>query len=299
MDIYLGLLLKIPLVMSWHTSLHEYAGRRLERLTEFLGDGTSQAIGTIAEGLSLQVLRAFYRQASLVMAPNHELIDLTRALTGKPVFLMKRGVDAVLFHPAKRKRLNEAFRVGYVGRLTPEKNVRFLAQMGQHLNAQGIRNFEILIVGEGNESNWLRSNVPNATLTGVLRGEELAAAYAGMDLFAFPSTTETYGKGHSGSHGVGRALRGDKQRWTEFLIRDADAGMVAQSDSDFVNAVQLIVESPSLHQRMRLAARDNAMTQSWDAVFESVYQGLLSLCSDCLHCLDHNAAISYAARAHL
>ena len=84
--------------------------------------------------------------------------------------------------------------MGYVGRLTPEKNVRFLAQMGQHLNAQGIRNFEILIVGEGNESNWLRSNVPNATLTGVLRGEELAAAYAGMDLFAFPSTTETYGK---------------------------------------------------------------------------------------------------------
>jgi glycosyltransferase involved in cell wall biosynthesis len=48
-------------------------------------------------------------------------------------------------------------------------------------------------VGQGRESNWLRENVHNAILTGVLRGERLAEAYAGMDLFVFPSHTDTFG----------------------------------------------------------------------------------------------------------
>jgi len=44
-----------------------------------------------------------------------------------------RGVDAELFHPAKRKRNPEdhAFVLGFVGRLSVEKNVALLAQVQQ------------------------------------------------------------------------------------------------------------------------------------------------------------------------
>jgi glycosyltransferase involved in cell wall biosynthesis len=48
-------------------------------------------------------------------------------------------------------------------------------------------------VGQGTDSSGLQANVPNATLTGVLRGVPLAQAYADMDLFTFPSTTDTFG----------------------------------------------------------------------------------------------------------
>ena len=53
----------------------------------------------------------------------------------------------------QRAAKSNAFRIGYVGRLTPEKNVRFLATLGAHLQAKGHRNFEFVMVGEGSEQN--------------------------------------------------------------------------------------------------------------------------------------------------
>ena len=273
----LARLMKIPLVISWHTGLHQYAGRRAERLTGFLGGEASHAIGNAAEGLSLQVLRTFYRQADMVMAPNQELIELTRELTHKPVFLMQRGVDTVLFDPAKRSEHGErTFRIGYVGRLTPEKNVRFLAELGKGLATRGVKEFEFVIVGEGQEANWLRDHVPHATLTGVLRGDALAKAYADMDLFAFPSMTDTYGNVVLEAMASGVPCVVTSSGGPKFLVTNGVTGCVAANDKEFIDSVALIAESADLRQRMKSAARDYAMRQSWDAVFESVYQAYSS-----------------------
>lgn len=267
----LALTMKIPLVISWHTSLHEYAGRRLERLTGFLGDGASQVFGAAAQGISLQILRAFYFSADMVMAPNQELIDLTRQLTGKPVYLMERGVDATLFNPAKRTRQNGPFRIGYVGRLSTEKNVRFLAEIGNGLLARSIRDFEIIVVGEGSQENWLNRHVPHVTLTGVLRGEKLADAYANMDLFAFPSKTDTFGNVILEAQASGVPCVVTDAGGPKFLVTSGITGHVATSENDFVEFVATIAGSENLQARMRRAAREYAMKQSWDAVFETVY----------------------------
>jgi phosphatidylinositol alpha 1,6-mannosyltransferase len=124
---YISWRLNLPLVISWHTSLHEYAGRRLERLLGFLGSRLSGGIGAWAERMALKLLGLFYRRAVIVMAPNQELIDLTKSLTQRPVFLMRRGVDNNLFSPSRRNRMSGPFRIGYVGRLTPNANRSMLA----------------------------------------------------------------------------------------------------------------------------------------------------------------------------
>lgn len=267
---YLSVRLGIPLVISWHTSLHEYAARRLERATRFLGDGTSQALGSVAEGASLRVLRCFYRQAAMVLAPNPELIELTRRLTHKPVFPMPRGVETDLFHPAKRTRQGGAFRMGYVGRLTAEKNVRFLAELCQALKAKG-GDFEIVIVGEGNEEAWLRENVPNAIFTGVLRGERLAQAYADMDLFVFPSTTDTFGNVILEALSSGVPCVVTNSGGPKFLVEEGATGHVASNARDFVEFAAGMIEGRWNRARMCEAARAYALKQSWDSVFESVF----------------------------
>lgn len=269
---YVSWRLKLPLVISWHTSLHEYAGTRLQRLLSFAGKGISDRAGKLAEKLSLQILRSFYRRAIVTMAPNEELLDLTRRLTGRPAFLMRRGIDTQLFTPARRKRHNDRFRIGYVGRLTPEKNVRFLAELGNALRALGWEHFEFLIVGEGSEEDWLRKNVPNVILTGVLRGQSLAEAYADMDLFAFPSRTDTFGNVvlealASGVPAVVTSVGGPK-----FLVKSGVTGHVASSDWDFIDFVNNMMTNAKLHQEMCLAAVRSASLQSWDEVFESVFQ---------------------------
>ncbi len=268
---YLSMVMRIPMVISWHTSLHEYAGRRLERLMEFLGTGASHTLGSVAEGVSLQILRAFYWQAEMIMAPNQELMDLTRELTGKPVHLMRRGVETILFDPKKRNRTAPTFRVGYVGRLTPEKNVRFLADLGRGLLEKGITDFEFVIVGEGNESEWLETNVPNAHLTGVLRGEELAQAYADMDLFAFPSATDTFGNVVLEALASGVPCVVTNAGGPKFLIKEDITGHVASDNADFIQFVTSIATNETLRKQMGAAAREYALKQSWDSVFEEVF----------------------------
>lgn len=264
--------LKVPLVLSWHTSLHEYAGRRLERMLSFAPETFRDRMGHLAEEKSWGLLGWFYRKARVVLAPNQELVQQMRELTGRPTFLMQRGVDTTLFNPAKRSRTTPTFRIGYVGRLTPEKNVRFLAELGQSLKLTSKRGFEFVIIGEGSEKDWLQENVPNATLTGVLRGEALAQAYASMDLFVFPSTTDTFGNVvleamASGVPAVVTAEGGPK-----FLVQSGVTGYVAADFRGFIKCVNGLLNDLDTHHRMREAARHYACGLSWDSVFEKVFK---------------------------
>jgi phosphatidylinositol alpha 1,6-mannosyltransferase len=263
--------LRIPLVMSWHTNLHEYAGRRLSRLLAAAPVKLRRVVSQQGENASLLILDWFYSQARVVLAPNSELVQELHDLTGRPTFPMRRGVDTNLFSPTRRSRTTGAFRIGYVGRLTAEKNVRFLAELSQSLLKVGRRDFEFVIVGQGSEQAWLQANLPNARFTGVLRGEELARAYADMDLFVFPSTTDTFGNVileamASGVPAVVTAEGGPK-----FLVQSGVTGYVASDFSNFKRCVKGLLTDLDRHLAMREAARHYACGLSWDSVFEKLF----------------------------
>jgi glycosyltransferase involved in cell wall biosynthesis len=269
---YLAWLLNLPLVISWHTNLHEYAATRTKEIMRWAGKGISKVSGVVAGRGSLEILRQFYRPAEVTMAPNQELVDFTHALTKKPCYLMRRGVDTQLFSPTRRKRVNKTFQIGYVGRLTPEKNVRFLADLGRALQARRANDFEFVIVGEGSQERWLRANVPNARLTGILRGQALAQAYADMDLFVFPSQTDTFGNVILEALGSGVPAVVTNQGGPKFLVKPGITGFVAETEMAFIDAVDSLMTDPQLLARMRQAAVEYALGQSWDSVFESVWQ---------------------------
>ncbi len=268
---YVSWSLKLPLVISWHTSLHEYAGARLRRLLSFTGERRSRQAGQYAEDLCVQILRWFYRRAVVTMAPNQELVDLTHSLTGRPAYLMRRGVDTQLFNPGRRTRSGSTFRIGYVGRLTPEKNVRFLAELGATLRQRG-SDVDFVIVGEGSEERWLRAHVPNAIFTGVLRGEALAEAYANMDLFAFPSYTDTFGNVILEALASGVPAVVTNGGGPKFLIEPGVTGYVSADATEFADSVEQILADPIRHANMRQAAVLYAARQCWDTVFESVFR---------------------------
>ena len=54
------------------------------------------------------------------------------------------------------------------------------------------------------------------------------------------------------------------------IVRDGVTGRIVD-DEDFASAVAGILADPLKHAEMRLAAREYALTMSWDAVFEGVY----------------------------
>ena len=147
-----------------------------------------------------------------------------------------------------------------------------LAELGVALQAAGHRNFEFTIIGEGSEEAWLRSNVPNATFTGVLRGEALAEAYANLDLFAFPSYTDTFANVILEALASGVPAVVTDRGGPKFLVEPGVTGYIAANGAEFTGFISKIMNDSGLHARMRAAALAYALRQSWDEVFESVFR---------------------------
>lgn len=265
--------LGIPIAASWHTNLHEYAARRSEpHLPQFIsGKHRTKMLQTI-EDVSFRLAAAYYELAHFHFAPNQELIDKLRAATGKPCSLMERGVDLAMFNPAHRDRTGDGkFVIGYVGRLSTEKKVRNFAQLACAIKAAGFDHVKFVFVGHGSEEQWLRQRIPDATFTGVLRGEALSRAYANMDLFAFYSETDTFGNVVLEALASGLPAVVTSKGGPKFIVDHQRSGFVCANEDEFTAAVLRLIASNSLQQDMAVAARHRAERASWDSVFESVY----------------------------
>jgi phosphatidylinositol alpha 1,6-mannosyltransferase len=182
---------------------------------------------------------------------------------------MAHGVDPENFSPARRQRTGGPFRIGYVGRLTTEKNVRSLAVLEQNLIAAGRQDFRLTVVGEGGEREWLKKHLRFGELPGVLRGAELAQAFADMDVLVFPSLTDTFGLVilEAMASGVPVVVRPDTGARVGF--QDGVEGLFAE---DFTPSVLRLMGDANLRDQMGLAARRFACANRWDGVFDEVYR---------------------------
>jgi glycosyltransferase involved in cell wall biosynthesis len=159
-----------PFTTSFHTRFPEYVRRRCG----------------IPEAWTYGFLRWFHGAAERVLVATERL---ERELVGRGITNTARwcrGVDARLFHPAKRAELGFPRPVHlYVGRLAVEKDVgEFLRQ-----DLPGTK----LVVGDGPERAALERRFPGARFLGARHGAELARIYASSDVFVFPSRTDTFG----------------------------------------------------------------------------------------------------------
>ena len=267
----LGHRLSIPMVASWHTNLHEYAARRLR--LNWASETRRDAARDWVERHALALLMLFYKIPRVVLAPNRELAELLGAGTGKPTVLMSRGVDTDMFTPARRRGANAIVNIGYVGRLSAEKNVRLLHAVESELDAEGL-DVRFTVVGDGSEREWLQQNMLRAEFTGVLRDDALADAYAQMDIFAFPSETDTVGNVvleamASGVPPVVMAAGGQR-----FMVDAGRTAIVAESAAGFVQGVRTLVKNRQKREAMGVAARARAVDLlSWDRIFIDICRG--------------------------
>ena len=288
--------LNVPLVASWHTNLHEYAARRMRWLSGHMGRAGAP-LERAVEAAALHIASHLYRRAEALYAPNPTLCALLERTIHRPCHLMQRGVDTDLFNPARRTRALDDTEIsqpvlGYVGRLSVEKNVALLPKVDAQLRTLGITP-RWLIIGHGAEEAHLRSALPNAEIPGVLRDEALAAAYANMDLLIFPSHTDTFGNVVLEALASGVPAIVTPHGGPSHILRSATLSAIAPAsaccekcraaqanapvtpgrianDEDFAAAIADVLRPPANRIAMRAASRTYAQHCSWDAVFDQV-----------------------------
>ncbi|MEO6589108.1 MAG: glycosyltransferase [Pyrinomonadaceae bacterium] len=272
---YLAWKMNMPLVGAWHTNLHEYAALRLQKKLGFLPEKQRSKFTRFIENKILDGAKLYYKLPQILLAPNKELCEMLEKGTGRKSHLMIRGVDTDTFSPDKRTISDNIFRFGFVGRLQVEKNIRLLAEIEKKLLAAGKNNFKFLIVGEGDERGWIEKNMRTAELTGFLDGEDLAQAYANMDVFVFPSETETFGNVVQEANAAGIPCIVTDQGGPKFIVTEGENGFIAKNSDEFAKFSIMLLDNPEKLAKMKQASREFALSRSWDSVFDGVYVAYL------------------------
>lgn len=265
--------LGVTLAASWQTNVHQFARCRVARLLSSWPENISTKLAVAAEFASFHATTRFYKIPRLLFTPNRELVELLAKTTGKHCYLMGHSVNTESFSPAFRERAAGPFQIGYVGRLTPEKNVRVLAQLERDLLAKGCGDFRIVLIGQGAEEKWLRENMRHAEFKGWLTGTDLSRAYADMDAFVFPSETDTFGLAVLEALASGVPAVVTPRGGPAYTVEHGKSGYVASRVEELAPLLASLMAYPDLHQSMRLEARQRALSiGSWDQIFVGMYK---------------------------
>jgi glycosyltransferase involved in cell wall biosynthesis len=151
------------------------------RFAEYL-----QARTRIPLALTYAWLRRFHGAGAAVMVATQSLRAELGARGFKNVRAWSRGVDLAAFHPEPKEDWKLPRPIfAYVGRVAVEKNLRAFLD----LELPGSK----LVVGDGPQRKALERDYPGVHFAGARHGAALASAYAGADVFVFPSRTDTFG----------------------------------------------------------------------------------------------------------
>ncbi len=254
--VYYARRLDVPLVASYHTHVVTYA--RYYGLKFLARPGRWYT-------------RQLHNRAAINLCTSRATMEQLLAEGIKRVHLWPQGVDARRFSPDKasaewRERLSGGHPsqklLLYVGRLGAEKGIERLGAVMREV--PGVR---LAIVGDGPARRDLeRAFAGTPTIfTGLLQGEDLAAAYASADVFLFPSTTETLGMAMIEALASGLPVVAARSGASHEVVSDGENGILYEKDSAtaLVAAVRRLISDYGLRTALSRAARRAAEQRDW------------------------------------
>jgi len=167
--------------------------------TDIAGFAESYGVGVMSR-VAWSWTRHLHSRADRTLAPSTSAMENWRHTASRESILGSGGRRHGFVPSARDDVLRARWSpdgkpiVGFVGRLAPEKHVERVGRPGC------TRRRSVVVVGDGVDRAKLESLMPSAIFTGALYGEELAAAYASMDVFVTPASTR-------------RSVRPCRRRW--------------------------------------------------------------------------------------
>jgi len=247
--------------------------------TDVPGFAASYGIG-ITTRAAWAWFRHLHGMADRTLAPSSATMESLNAQRIPRVHHWARGVDIIRYAPSAR---DEAVRrrwspdgkpiVGFVGRLAPEKHVERLVSLAAGDAVQ------VVIVGDGVDRAKLQSAMPTAIFTGALYGEELAAAYASMDVFVHAGEHETFCQVVQEALASGLPVIAPDAGGPRDLVTPWRTGLllgVGEFEAQLPAAVAHLLDERPRYAR---AARRSVLGRSWPVICDELlghYEAVLS-----------------------
>ncbi|WP_334175591.1 glycosyltransferase family 1 protein [Pseudoxanthobacter sp.] len=205
-------------------------------------------------------MRRFHNAAAGCMIATPSLEAELAARGFRNLMRWDRGVDSALFNPDYASVLDLPRPIfGYVGRVAVEKNIEAFLD----LDLPGSK----VVVGGGPALEDLRKRYPHVLFTGAKLGPELASYYASLDVFVFPSLTDTFGNVLLEALACGVPVAAFPVTGPLDVIGRTGPGVL---DADLRAAALAALEIP------RARARAFALNFSWEASSRQFYDNVVA-----------------------
>ncbi len=218
-------------------------------------------------------IRRIHSRVDRTLAPSTFTALQLRAAGVPRVALWGRGVNLDLFSPDRRdeglrRRLapDGELLVGYVGRVAAEKQVRRLAELA------GVPGTRLVVVGDGPEREALQRALPAAEFLGLLRGEELATAFASLDVFVHTGEHETFCQTVQEAQASGVATVAPAAGGPMDLVDDGATGLLYDPADrhGLRRAVRSLAGDPQMRTRLAAGGVARVAGRTWGQVVDDL-----------------------------
>jgi phosphatidylinositol alpha 1,6-mannosyltransferase len=237
--------------------------------TDVAGFARRNRLG-LAQGAVWRLLKWVHEGATLTLAPSTSSLADLEAAGFERLGRWGRGVDLERYHPNNRgsalaRRYREFLSpggevvVGYIGRIAPEKQVERLRCL------RGIPGMRLAVVGDGPAMPAVQRALRPLPVTylGRLAGDELAAAYAALDVFVHTGEEETFGQTVQEAHASGLPVVAPAAGGPLDLVEYGADGFLFRDDHELRNQVRALVGDGALRGRLGEAGRRAVLGRSW------------------------------------
>ncbi|MBI3313808.1 MAG: glycosyltransferase [Candidatus Omnitrophica bacterium] len=256
-----------PLVFTYHIMFDQYS--------HYLPVSTP-----LAKRFLVELAVGFCNLSTQVIAPSESVREILRwqGVT-TPIEVVPTGVEVGFFTQGNGKKMrqslgipDQAFVLGYIGRIAPEKNLEFLANVILRV-MQEDENAHFVMAGKGPSEESLKKIFFDADLQnrlhvpGILQQKDLVDCYHAMDVFVFASQSETQGMVLCEAMAAGIPVVAVDAPGVREVVRDGENGRLLsyENEHEFQTALSWCREQPEpVWQRLKENARQTAENFSVD-----------------------------------
>jgi glycosyltransferase involved in cell wall biosynthesis len=231
----------------------------------------------IVKKISLRYLRYFYKDFDRLFTRSNKYTQhMVKEVKIEPskIVPLPAAIDINRFSSKfkestiwRRLGVDERAKLLFVGRLTVEKNIKFLVEVYKE-----IEDANFIFIGEGALRSYIQKELPSATLLGLKKGKELSQIYASSDIFVFPSTTETLGQVVMEAMASGTAaIVANKGGQLDFCTEENS--LILPLDKElWVESIKRLIADEQLREQIAKEGQKSVEALSMDALYEKFTQ---------------------------